>query len=58
MKAKNKKLLKTAGILVVGILLGWLLFGGVDKKEDKLGENHDHTDAVGGNLDLFHAPAN
>ena len=47
MKAKNKKLLKTAGILVVGILLGWLLFGGVDKKEDKLGENHDHTDAVG-----------
>lgn len=47
MKAKNKKLLKTAGILVVGILLGWLLFGGADKKEDKLAENHDHTDVVG-----------
>jgi Cu(I)/Ag(I) efflux system membrane fusion protein len=47
MKAKNKKLLKMAGILVVGILLGWLLFGGADKKEDKLAENHDHTDTVG-----------
>jgi Cu(I)/Ag(I) efflux system membrane fusion protein len=45
MKAKNKKLLKMAGILVVGILLGWLLFGGADKKEDKLAENHDHSDA-------------
>lgn len=46
MKAKNKKLLKTAGILIIGILLGWLLFGGTDKKEDKLGENHDHTEAT------------
>ncbi len=46
MKAKNKKLLKMAGILVIGILLGWLLFGGADKKEDKLAENHDHTDAA------------
>jgi len=46
MKAKNKKLLKMAGILVIGFLLGWLLFGGAEKKEDKLGENHDHTDAA------------
>ncbi len=46
MKAKNKKLLKTAGILVVGILLGWLLFGGGEKQEDTLEENHDHTDAT------------
>ena len=40
MKAKNKKLLKMAGILVVGILLGWLLFGGGEKQAD----NHDHSD--------------
>lgn len=41
MKAKNKKLLKAAGILVIGILLGWLLFGGGETKA----ENHNHTDA-------------
>lgn len=42
MKAKNKKLLKTAGILVLGILLGWLLFGGGEKKS----ENQNHSDEV------------
>jgi Cu(I)/Ag(I) efflux system membrane fusion protein len=41
MKAKNKKYLKTAGILIIGILLGWLLFGGDEKQE----ENHDHANA-------------
>lgn len=41
MNAKNKKLLKMAGILVIGILLGWLLFGGGKKQE----ENHDYADA-------------
>jgi Cu(I)/Ag(I) efflux system membrane fusion protein len=41
MKIKNKNLVKTAGILIVGILLGWLLFGGSDKKV----ESHNHTDA-------------
>ncbi|MDD3723890.1 MAG: efflux RND transporter periplasmic adaptor subunit [Lutibacter sp.] len=41
MKAKNKKLLKTAGILVIGILLGWLLFGGGEKQTD----THNHTGA-------------
>ncbi|MFO8147762.1 MAG: efflux RND transporter periplasmic adaptor subunit, partial [Gillisia sp.] len=46
MKAKNKKLFKMAGFLVIGILLGWLLFGGTEKKEDTLGENHDHTEAT------------
>ena len=50
MKAKNKKLLKMAGILVIGILLGWLLFGGGEKQEDKLGENHDHTEAAVGEI--------
>lgn len=42
MKAKNKKLLKTAGILILGILLGWLLFGGGEKKS----ENQNHSDEV------------
>ncbi|MBE0423580.1 MAG: efflux RND transporter periplasmic adaptor subunit [Lutibacter sp.] len=42
MNVKNKNLVKTAGILVIGILLGWLLFGGSDKK----GENHGHKDEV------------
>jgi len=41
MKAKNKKILKTAGILVIGILLGWLLFGGGEKQAD----NHNDTGA-------------
>jgi len=50
MNAKNKKLLKTAGILVIGILLGWLVFGGGEKQEDKLGKNHDHTDAAIGEI--------
>ena len=50
MNAKNKKTLKTAGILVIGILLGWLFFGGADKKEEKLGENHDHTEAAVGEI--------
>jgi len=39
MKAGNIKLLKTVGILVIGILLGWLLFGG----GEKVAENHDHS---------------
>ena len=42
MKTKHKKLVKTAGILVIGILLGWLLFGGSEKKA----KNHDHSDEV------------
>ncbi|MBK5214451.1 MAG: efflux RND transporter periplasmic adaptor subunit [Flavobacteriaceae bacterium] len=42
MKTKNKNLLKTAGILVIGILLGWLLFGGGVKQAEK----HDHSDDV------------
>ncbi|MGZ0017727.1 efflux RND transporter periplasmic adaptor subunit [Yeosuana sp. AK3] len=46
MNAKNKKLLKMAGILVIGILLGWLLFGGADKNEEKLGKNLDSTEAA------------
>lgn len=41
MKIKNKNLLKAAGILVIGILLGWLLFGGGEKNA----ENHNHADA-------------
>ncbi len=50
MKAKNKKILKMAGILFLGILLGWLLFGGADKKEEKLSENHDHSQAAEGEI--------
>lgn len=50
MKAKNKKLLKTAGILVIGVLLGWLVFGSGEKQEDTLGENYDHTDAAIGEI--------
>lgn len=50
MKGKNIKILKTAGILVIGILLGWLVFGGGENKEDKLGKNHDHTDAAIGEI--------
>ncbi len=38
MKTKNKNILKTAGILVIGILLGWLLFGGGNQAE-----KHDHS---------------
>jgi len=41
MKTGNKKLLKTVGILAIGILLGWLLFGG----GEKVAENHDHSGA-------------
>ncbi len=41
MKSKNKNLLKASGILVIGIILGWLLFGGGDKKA----ENHNLADA-------------
>ena len=42
MKTKNKNILKTAGILVIGILLGWLLFGGGEKQDDE----HDHSNDV------------
>lgn len=42
MKTKHKKLVKTAGILVIGVLLGWLLFGGSEKKA----ENQNHNDEV------------
>lgn len=42
MKTKNKNILKTAGILVLGILLGWLLFGGGEKQDEK----HDHSNDV------------
>lgn len=42
MKIKNKNLVKTAGILVIGILLGWLLFGGGEKRS----ENQNHSDEV------------
>ena len=41
MKIKNKNLLKASGILVIGILLGWLLFGGGEKKA----ENHNQGNA-------------
>lgn len=50
MKAKNKKTLKTVGILVIGILLGWLVFGGGEKQKDKLVENHDHSDTAIGEI--------
>jgi Cu(I)/Ag(I) efflux system membrane fusion protein len=46
MKAQNKKLLKMVGILMIGILLGWLFFGGAEKKEDTLRKNHDQTDVA------------
>jgi Cu(I)/Ag(I) efflux system membrane fusion protein len=42
MSEKNKNILKMAGILFVGLLLGWLLFGG-NKAEDA---GHDHPTEV------------
>ncbi|HEY9170587.1 MAG TPA: efflux RND transporter periplasmic adaptor subunit [Lutibacter sp.] len=42
MKTKNKNILKTTGILVIGILLGWLLFGGGENQA----KNHDHSNDV------------
>jgi Cu(I)/Ag(I) efflux system membrane fusion protein len=44
MKEKNKNLLKKVGILIIGILLGWLVFGGDEKQA--LGENQNHTDTA------------
>lgn len=39
MKTKNKNILKTAGILLLGILFGWLIFGVESDRVD-----HDHTE--------------
>lgn len=39
MKTTNKNILKIIGILTLGILLGWLLFGGGEKQA----EDHNHA---------------
>jgi Cu(I)/Ag(I) efflux system membrane fusion protein len=41
---KNNKIVKYIGILVVGVLLGWLLFGGSSKKDTE--HNHDTVAAT------------
>lgn len=42
MKAEHKKYLKLAGILFIGLFLGWLIFGG-DSRE---AAEHDHSEAT------------
>ncbi|MFI0429187.1 efflux RND transporter periplasmic adaptor subunit [Mariniflexile sp. HMF6888] len=44
MNTKNKNILKMVGILFVGVLLGWLVFGGSDapKSEDE----HSHVEGM------------
>ncbi|MEX2594812.1 MAG: efflux RND transporter periplasmic adaptor subunit [Anditalea sp.] len=43
MKTKNKNLVKALGILVIGMLLGWLLFGGGGTSEE---DEHEHTETA------------
>jgi Cu(I)/Ag(I) efflux system membrane fusion protein len=42
MKTSNKNILKALGILLLGLLLGWLLFGGTGQQE----ADHVHTGEV------------
>ncbi|NNK82749.1 MAG: efflux RND transporter periplasmic adaptor subunit, partial [Flavobacteriaceae bacterium] len=39
---KNNKIVIYAGLLVVGVLLGWLLFGG--SSDEEANHNHDTTE--------------
>jgi len=43
MNSKNKNLIKMAVILLVGILFGWLIFGGGSSADDL----HEHSEAAG-----------
>jgi len=43
MNTKNKNIIKKVGILFVGVLLGWLVFGGSDAPKSE----HDHTSVEG-----------
>src|SRR5690606_28082365 len=43
MNLKNKNLIKMSGILLIGILFGWLIFGGGSTADDL----HNHSEAVG-----------
>ena len=45
MNAKNINILKIAGILILGILLGWLIFGGSNESMENAGE-HEHAEAA------------
>lgn len=44
MNTKNKNIVKTAGLLLAGILLGWLIFGGGNTADEV---SHDHTEVDG-----------
>ena len=35
MNTKKKNIIKMVGILIIGLLLGWLIFGGTSSKESK-----------------------
>lgn len=41
METKNKNIIKGGGILLTGILLGWLIFGGNKSTEKKLNDPHE-----------------
>jgi Cu(I)/Ag(I) efflux system membrane fusion protein len=43
MNTKTKNIIRMVGILIAGILLGWLLFGGSDSPKTE----HEHTSAEG-----------
>jgi membrane fusion protein, copper/silver efflux system len=47
MKTQNKKYLKWAGILVLGIFLGWVLFGGYSD------DHADHTEVAAGEEQIW-----
>ena len=43
MNITKKQLLKGAGILITGIILGWLIFGGSHTQDPHAGHNHEMT---------------
>ncbi len=45
MKKENQIYLRAAGILVIGILLGWIIFGGDNGQDGETQEVHDHAEA-------------
>lgn len=47
MTTKQKQLLTGAGLLLAGILIGWLLFGGSDQEDPNAGHDHGATAEAG-----------
>jgi membrane fusion protein, copper/silver efflux system len=47
MTTKQKQLLTGAGLLLAGILIGWLLFGGSDQEDPHAGHDHSATAEAG-----------